>query len=49
MAIKLVEAFDDSDYNCIKILREIQILKALSKYDSVIPHLYDIKIQNLGK
>lgn len=39
----MVQNFDDSDYECIKMLREIQILKSLKKYE-IGPALIDVKI-----
>jgi serine/threonine protein kinase len=46
VAIKLIKDYADCEYNCIKVAREIQIMKAISMNSKAeqlfIPRLFDM-------
>jgi serine/threonine protein kinase len=42
VAIKFIEHVDENEYNCVKSIREIQILRKLTKISDYFVHLIDL-------
>lgn len=42
VAIKFIEHVDENEYNCVKTIREIQILRKLSKMSNLFVELIDL-------
>ena len=42
VAIKFIEHVDENEYNCVKTIREIQILRKLSKMSNFFVELIDM-------
>lgn len=42
VAIKFIEHVDDNEYNCVKAIREVQLLRKLSKMSDFFVEMYDM-------
>ena len=42
VAIKFIEHVDENEYNCVKTIREIQLLRKLSKMSNLFVELIDL-------